>query len=368
MRKPLFLITTIIVFIAANFVTADVLEVDPATPLYSYMSLGEWETPGDLEGYTQKGTIGTLTVANGTISGTVNGDDPWIRKDYGVDAGRFNLPVGSVIDIRIKYDADASLTNDPGNFGYYYFNDGTWHAIPFITGAQIQIDGQFHIYRLTTSIDNNFTWIVRVDMFSAGMSGQSFEIDYIRASLPAMIDPIIPIGKTFASKNSLADWNTPGDIENWSLSGIDLDEVVGGYLTATNHGDGNITKNNAAGLPAIDLDSSDNKIMQIRMRNTGTDSGKQMYYGTSVTPGISGARSLQFKSGTLNPDGNFHVYQFDMKNQSAWAGTLETLRFDPASIDPSYIEIDYIHVGTIIPEPATLGLLSLLGLAFLRRK
>ena len=366
MRKTLFLTATIIVFIAANFVTADTREVDPATPLDTYISFGEFETPGDLDGFTQQGGIGTLTVAGGTLSGTITGADPWIRKDYGVNAGRFNLPAGSVLEIRIKFDANEALTNQAG---YYYLHDGAWHPVAFAASSQIQTNGEFHVYRITTSANNNFSWIMRVDMLAgADMVGQNFEIDYIRASLPVSIDPVNPAGKYFASTASLADWNTPGDLENWSLNGLD-GEAAGGYLVVTNMvGDCNVTKNNAAGLPQVDLDAASGKIVQVRMRNAGTDAGKQFYYGTSVTQGISGARVLQFLGGTLNTDGDFHIYQFDMRNQSAWTGTLETLRLDPSSTAGLILDIDYIRVGKVIPEPATLGLLCLLGLAFLRRK
>jgi len=365
MRKTIFSLATIIVFIAANFIAADTIEVDPATPLDHYLSLGEWNTPGDVDGFTQSTDISGLTVAGGVISGTVSGNDPWIRKDEPTGINRYNLSPGSIMEIRIKYDADSSLTNDPGNFGYYYFNDGTWHAVAFLTGAQIQIDGQFHVYRLTISADNSFTWITRVDMFPAGMIGQSFEIDYIRAKLPMMVDPVYDAGGTLAY-TSAAEWNTPDDFESWSVANMDA-FVAAGYLTATNNGDGQIYKDNAAGLPMIDLDN--NNIVEIRLRRETTDAGTvQLFYGTTNTPGASGARTLSFIGQTVARDGDFHNYQFDFDTQSAWMGALQLLRFDPTAQGGVVLDVDYIRVGKVIPEPATLGLLCLLGLAFLRKK
>ena len=365
MRKTFYLTATIITFIAANFVTADTIEVDPTTSLDHYISIGEWETPGDFDGFTQSADISGLTVAGGVISGTVSGNDPWIRRDSPTGVNRYNLPVGSVMEIRIKYDADATLTNNPGNFGYYYFNDGAWHAVAFVTGAQIQIDGQFHVYRLTTSTANSFTWITRVDMFPAGMSGQSFEIDYIRAKLPVMADPVYEVGKTLGFI-SLAEWNTPDDFESWSVANMDA-FVAAGYLTATNNGDGQVYKDNTAGLPMADLDV--NKIIEIRLRRETTDDGNlQLFYGTTNTPGASGARMLNFSAQTVARDGNFHIYQFDFAAQSAWMGALQLVRLDPTVHVGKVLDVDYIRVGQIIPEPATLGLLCLLGLAFLRRK
>ena len=365
MKKTIFLIAAIIVFIVANFGIADTIEVDPATPLDHYISLGEWNTPGDVDGFTQSSDITGLTVAGGTISGTVSGNDPWIRKDSPTGVNRYNLSPGSIIEIRIKYDADASLTNNPGNFGFYYFNDGNWHAIAFLTGAKVQIDGQFHVYRLTISADNSFTWITRVDMFPSGFAGQSFEIDYIRAKLPLMADPVYEGGKALAY-TSLAEWNTADDFENWSVANMDA-FVAAGYLTATNNGDGQIYKDNTAGLPMIGLDSD--KIVEIRLRRETTDAGTvQIFYGTTNTPGASGARTLSFIGQTVARDGDFHIYQFDFETQSAWMGALQLLRFDPTAQNGVVLDVDYIRIGKVIPEPTSIILLALLGLAFIRRK
>ena len=369
MKQNIFLSIAIIIFIAANFVTADTREVDPLTPLDQYISVGEWNTPGDVEGWTADNQITNLTVAGGYLTGTINGigNDPWIHK--ALAAGSFiNVKAGSIFEIRIKYSPDANLTNAGA---YFYLNAGGWNPKPYALYEEMQIDGQFHVYRLTVSANVGDTMLgnCRLDITQgASFPGVDFEIDYVRIKTPQMVDPSYRAGLSFANMNSLADWNSSSDT-NWALANIDGEEIAGGYLTATNHGDGMIYKYvNAGGLPAIDLDSADNKIIQVRMRNTGADSGKQLYFGTSATPGISGARSGTFSANTIPVDGNFHIYQFDMTDHAEWASTLRDIRFDPASLDPAYIEVDYIHVGKIIPEPATFGFLALLGLAFLRRK
>jgi len=122
-------------------------------------------------------------------------------------------------------------------------------------------------------------------------------------------------------------------------------------------------------LQKIDLDSANNKIVEVRIRRETTDTTDfQVFYGTSVTPGVSAARRIVFGNSTVPTDGDFHLCYFDMGTEPAWTGTLQTIRTDPSSAAASKIDVDYIHVGNLIPEPATLGLLSLLGLAFFRKK
>lgn len=374
MRKTILSLAVMIIFIAANFVTADTRELDPAVPLDNYISVGEWNTPGDRDGWDTDNQLDGLAVVGGSITGTISGagNDPWIEKELSVAAGAYiNIPAGTIFEIRIKYGVDANLSTASA---YAYFLDSAvaWNPIPYATVGEIQTDGQFHVYRLTVSsaIGNGIMRRSRIDM-TQGVSfpGLGIEIDYIRIKTPAMVDPTYRAGQSFASANSLAEWNTPGDFENWTLVNILDGEVAGGYLTATNNGDGQITKDNAAGLPQIDLDSADNKIVEVRLRRETSDTTDlQVFYGTSVTPGVSAARRIVFGNATVPTDGNFHLYYFDMGTESAWTGTLQTIRTDPSSAVSSQIDVDYIRVGQIIPEPATLGLLVILGLAFLRKK
>ncbi len=361
------LIPAMILCITTNFSMAHTIEVDPATHLDNYVTFGEWNTDGDLEGWTSHNLV-NVDAYDGSITGTVSGADPQIQLNLAV-GNRVKLDAGSIIELRIKYDADASITNTTGQLFFYDYNAGTFYNVHYADYTDYQIDGNYHVYRVTLSSNIPATDRIRIDPLGSGYDGQTISIDYVRMKLPQMIDPIDATGEYFSYsvEGSLAEWNTDGDYENWSVVNMSPNSVFGGYLTATNNNDGQIYKQAVNGLPAIDLD--DNNIVQVRMkRETNYVSDVDVFFGTANNPGVSGARQSRLWRDAIPRDNDFHIYRYDLSVFSTWEGTLETLRFDPSWAANQEVVVDYIRIGKIIPEPATLGLLSLLGLAFLRKK
>ncbi len=354
------------IFAADNY-AADIpaiREIDPATPLDNYVSIGEWNTNGDFESWTCNTDISNCAVYDGNITGTVIGTDEHIDLTLATAGKYVNFASGSVVEVRCRYEAGTSNT-----MGQWYLNDEAWR-LAFIQNAGEQpTDGAFHVYRATIIADFGEITSFRLNQYDQNSTGETFEVDYIRIKSPKMIDPTVAAGYQFYNIN-LAEWDTDDDFENWSLQNVNNATVSAGVLSGIDStSDSQVYKSNSAGLPTADL--SVNNIIQIRMkRGISTSSDIQVFYGTATNPGYDAARRAIF-SGSENPqDGNFHVYQYNMSSFSAWESTLHDLRLDPTATSGNDFEIDYIRIGkiSVIPEPATLGLLSLLNLMLLCRR
>ena len=367
MRKTIFLIITMLAFVSANYAVAmtGTSEVDPASSLGYYTSFGEWNTDGDFEGWDGQWSMVQITnqaVYGGNITGTVTGVDMSIRKDFAYGS-RPNLFNGDIVEIRCKYDENTKTTG-----GNYYFHTGAWNPLNFLTGS-VHTDGQFHVYRTTITEDAGLTILCRVDMINGASDviGETFKIDYIRYKSKVTIDPVDAAGKSLAY-TSLAEWNTDNDFEGWTAKDSSNTTVSAGYLSGiTTSGDPWITKNNTAGLPQIDLD--ENKILEIKMKREASDNGIfDVFYGTVAHPGASGTRRVELTGSSMPADGAFHVYRIDMSTEADWTGNLESLRIDTTQLSGRNYSYDYVRIGKIVPEPASLSLLILVGLAFLRKK
>ena len=171
---------------------------------------------------------------------------------------------------------------------------------------------------------------------------------------------------------SLGEWNTNGNLESWSSGQVQNRTVAGGSLNGdvldTNN-DPTLPRNNFAGL-GIDLDSGNYNVIEVRIKRTGTASRFDIFWGTTSANGISGTRRVD-DQGQLPSDGTFHVIQIDMTGEAAWTSTWDDIRIDPFSgfaTGGRSFEIDYVRVGTPVPEPGSFALIGLGGLCLLRRR
>ena len=173
---------------------------------------------------------------------------------------------------------------------------------------------------------------------------------------------------------SLGEWETPNDFEGWSTTNVANASVSGGSYNGdvvTTANDPQPTRTNFSSL-AINLDSGNYSVVEVRISRTGTASRFDLFWGTTTANSFSGTR----KAGTLTvpSDGNFHIIQFDMSAEASWESTLDDMRIDPFS-DPDTaarsFEIDYVRVGQVgaVPEPGSALLSGLAaGLLLLRRR
>ena len=146
-----------------------------------------------------------------------------------------------------------------------------------------------------------------------------------------------------------------------------LDPVAHTFIhTADN--DPKVIRNNFSGL-GIDLDSGDYPVIEIRVSRTGTAGRFDTFWGTTDANGFMGTRRVDDQT-MLPSDGLFHIIQFDMSDESAWTSTLDDLRIDPfAGLGTNRsFEIDWVRIGTPIPEPSRALLLGFGGVAMLLRR
>src|SRR5262245_59902980 len=126
-------------------VNAQVTYIEDATSLINdYVSIGEFNTDGDLEGWTRnRAAIAPLQVANGVLSVTTTGGDPWFYR-----VGLTNLQPGfTTAEVRIRLLGGTGAgwelfwgTSDAGQGGFsggrrigytLGFTDNDFHIIQF---------------------------------------------------------------------------------------------------------------------------------------------------------------------------------------------------------------------------------------------
>ena len=151
---------------------AVVATVDPDEPLVDFESIGEFEFPGDPEGWTRNARIAEFQVDGGTLRVETTGDDPFFWRNFG------GIGVNCLtVDLRIRIDQGDT------NWQVFWGEDapgrGNFGAVgqPFSFGGVD--DGQFHVYRLdfTSAVEGPLT-AFRLD--PGGGSGTILHVDYVR--------------------------------------------------------------------------------------------------------------------------------------------------------------------------------------------
>jgi len=371
MKNTTLILIGVLMFGLTNLALAGTITVD-GTPLSSYTSLGEWNTPGDYEDWTVNNISGDAVVG-GSLTGVFSSGDAQLGLTTLTSAdpryGASFVRTGTVIEVRIRFE-NGTAVNGMHNFDLIA---GSGLRTPPTAWNSIQTDGDWHIYQLTledAGVDNVQMGFLRGMRFDPNWNtgiGEAFEIDYIRVGgyddNPLTIDGAALIGYL-----SLGEWNTPGDFEGWECFNSTATNVTGGYITGVPA----TTDPQVRKEPVTPVGLSTSNYLEVRMRllDTTSPNDPHVLWTTDVKPTWDGNNQVWIPDFKLKHDGDWHVYRYDMSAKPFWAGELKDLRFDPYDINASSAyEIDYIRTGdTLIPEPATLGLLCVLGLAFLRRK
>ena len=388
MKKSILLMAAMLMFVVCGRAMAYTVELDPITPLTGYISLGEWNVDGDFEDWTPNGHITDPAVFGGSLTGLVSGNDMNISLNVAslptpnVRAGNV-LITGSVYEIRLRFDpatANQRIDLFPTMEGIFkvppvHFANNGIPALP-----DIPVDGLFHVYRMTFDASDTF-YLGRLDalrfdiLADAGVIGETFEVDYYRianviTNVP-YVDPITVDGVPLPYYTSLAEWNTDGDLENWQLSGITNEIVSGGIFSGEpNTADPWFYKNNAAGLPQVNLALAPYAEFRLKQSASIVNSEIEIFFGTTNNPGLSGARRVAIPASKIPHDGAFHIYRYQMSQHPDWSGVLEGFRVDPYTVvTAERFEVDYVRVGdTVIPEPALLLGILLGGIAIFRKR
>lgn len=183
----------------------------------------------------------------------------------------------------------------------------------------------------------------RIDPVSNSQASDVFTVDYV------LSDRFQTIG--------LGEWDTTGDQNGWGVANASGVSVANSLLSGTSTGDTMMNNNT---LINADLYT----IVEIGLSTASANATEsQLFWGAGGA--FNEARSVRF-SGT---DGAFMTYVLNMNGEPTWTGTNMRIRLDPVQGTEAFA-VDYIRLRTdsSVPEPATLSLLALGGLALLRRR
>ncbi len=151
-----------------------VLETDPTIPLNDYVSLGEFETPGALDGWNSAGGGANprLLVANGALKITTTAGDPWFFR-----AGLQGIaPEFTIAEVRLK-----KVSGSSSNWELFY---GLTGAGGFSgarrLGYALPDDNEYHIlhFNMTEALGGGSLTDFRID--AGDGAGNVAEIDYVR--------------------------------------------------------------------------------------------------------------------------------------------------------------------------------------------
>ena len=136
-------------------------------------------------------------------------------------------------------------------------------------------------------------------------------------------------------------WTFDGESTPWrGFMGLEQESLKDGTLTAVSNSRDPAFHCRLAKVPAADFSK-----LKIRMKLTPQD-GKVftdtaiIFWGTLTTPVFGGQSVTQ----TVQGDGEFHDYVFDLKSSPRWQGKITTLRFDPTNNPGVTISIESIEL------------------------
>ena len=149
-----------------------IVSVADSSPLTSFVSLGEWNTDGEFDGWAFARANGS--VFNGVLTYDATGADPQMTK-----GGTLDVSAGMTVEIRLRQNDTEPVQ--------LFWVDGSGGLSPdrqvTIEPGVILNDGQFHNYQI--DLDNVFVGDVTFLRIDPGNTGNRFvEIDHIRIGTP----------------------------------------------------------------------------------------------------------------------------------------------------------------------------------------
>ena len=149
----------------------------------------------------------------------------------------------------------------------------------------------------------------------------------------------------------LGDWNTSGNMDGWTDSGLTSVSTSGGTLSGTGTTDSPYIQ--LSGIsPSLDLDLAYFDYLQFRLKlPAGFNDDIVLYYGTTPSPGVSTDSDLNLviPSSEVPADGQWHTYRLDLGLIVWWRDFLSDIRLYPlgSSGNEQTFELDYVEVGDL---------------------
>lgn len=300
--------------------------VDPSTALtkVGFDSIG-----GGVANYTYAANTGP----EGTIT-------------YNPLATTFNPATYHSVRVRMSVNRDDGAATTATQVYPTPISAATGHIDASIPSGSTLVERSFD---LTTTSNPNGNGL-RLDAFNYTNDGtaDSTAVDYIMADM----------GRTIGY-----EFGHDGDLNSTTAKNASL-SVANGLLSGTDtSGDSQIYMiGNGAPNPTISADIY--KYVEIRMKGTAGDR-IDFFWSTptrgSVTPKVDVDAAA---------DGNWHTYLLDFSDEVDWTGNLNFARLDPVASNGATFDVDSVRFMETIPEPATLGMVALLGggMLWIRRR
>lgn len=135
------------------------------------------------------------------------------------------------------------------------------------------------------------------------------------------------------------EFNTPGDMEGWTKSGVAFAKVQDGSLYMKS-----VSTDPLLQFPNINIDADQYKSsVKIRMKNLTGATTLMLYFNTDSEPDWGGIGSPRRIEVPISATEDWMEYTFDMSNNPSWKGKITMLRIDPSSTVGD-IYVDYIRV------------------------
>ena len=326
--------------------------IDPADALTDPISLAEWNTDGDPEGWTA-GQLDPPTVAAGKLTGITTGGDSTLSQTFPT---AYTAALLSVVTVEVRLRRAAG---DTTLFQIFWADNAGGFAparSATIPAGTFPADGAYHTVRLVIRSFSNAPLngtlkALRIDAGQA--SGTALDFDYIRLKVVSgslIRDP----AQILNAYTTTGEWNTAGDLDGWAIGGqVSSLTAASGLLSGLTTGvDPTLTR---GVLAALALNGLSAPMVEFRLRKRIDDTSRVDLFWSDAAGGIAAARRT---TTLLAPpaDGQFHVYQAPLG--AFLNGDITSLRFDPVADIPTErsFDLDYLRFGSIEADSDNDGL------------
>ncbi len=288
------------------------------------------------------GTIKQLRFDPFGATGTMNVDYIHVT-NTGTSSGSDTTAPAAVTNLAVDSSASSSVTltwtapGDDGNTGTAASYDIRYSTSPITTAnwaSSTQATGE----PAPAAAGTNQSYTV------SGLSADSTYYFAIKTSdeAPNISDLCnVPNGTTAITGENFADeWGFAVSTGGWTNGNQAVQTLSGGVDTITSSGiDPYLYSSDN-----LNISASAYKSVKIRMKNNTASTQSQVFFTTTTDTAWSEAKSIM-KAVSAN-DSGYTEYIFDFSANSAWAGTIKQLRWDPVAASGT-VDADYIRVSNM---------------------
>lgn len=288
-----------------------------AEPIMSW----DFNTPGDLEGWTQQNSLANTTVADGVLTTTVVDWDPSIAHTV------FERPLAAtptqVIELR--------MTSPVAGRGEFYWTNTTESPYGgFSPGKETLFDVKpgWQVYHVRPFWQGEKQIIkLRLDLpdiKKGEQADQTYHIDTIRILDPGSAPPVP------------ANWDFGAGAASWGVDGAGSLRAENGALVA------DLQPGDKLVAPPVAVDPLQDAVVSFVMSVTTGKSGR-------ITWATDGANGTAYRDFPVIPDRRPHVYNIPVADDGRWSGKVIYLALEPAAGSACHVRLDWLRIS---PQPA----------------